>query len=178
MSVTWVALLRGINVGRAKRITMADLRAMLESIGHGDVRTHGQSGNAIFTSEQRTAGPLEHEISARIKSDFGMDVVVIVRTAREFKTVVDANPFVAPGADTSLLHVAFLSAQPAAARMAGVDRDAFMPDEFAFGERAIYVRLPNGVMGTTLPDWERTLGVRVTQRNWNTTLKLRDLAGS
>jgi uncharacterized protein (DUF1697 family) len=50
MSTTWVALVRGINVGRAKRIAMPDLRATLASLGYADVRTHGQSGNAIFTS--------------------------------------------------------------------------------------------------------------------------------
>jgi len=73
------------------------------------------------------------------------------------------------------LHAAFLSAEPAAAKSAGIDHAAFLPDEFAFGKRVVYVRLPNGVMGSTLPDWDKVLGVRATQRNWNTTTKLREL---
>ncbi len=175
MSTTWVALLRGINVGRAKRVTMADLRAVLESLGYADVRTHGQSGNAILVSDQRKPESLEQEISMRIRADLGMDVSVLLRTATEFARVVEANPFVARGVASSELHVAFLSAEPEKQRVAAVDHRAFLPDEFAFGKRVIYVRLPKGVMGSTLPDWERTLGVRATQRNWNTTTKIRDL---
>ena len=177
VSQTWVALIRGINVGRAKRISMLDLRTLLESLGYAKVRTHGQSGNAIFSSGRRTAAAIEDEISTRISITFHMDASVLVRTASEFMAAIDANPFVARGVAPAELHVAFLNAEPAAAKRAGVDRNAFQPDEFAFGKRVIYVRLPNGVMGSTLPDWERALGVRVTQRNWNTSTKLRDLLG-
>lgn len=175
MTVTWVALLRGINVGRNKRIAMADLRAMLVALGNGDVRTLGQSGNLVFSSAQRKAEPLEQEISKGIRATFGMDVAVLLRTAGEFAAAVDANPFVASGVDAAELHAAFLSADPAAATLAGIDHAAFLPDEFAFGKRVVYVRLPNGVMGATLPDWDKALGVRATQRNWNTTTKLREL---
>jgi uncharacterized protein (DUF1697 family) len=175
MTTTWVALLRGINVGRNKRIAMADLRAMLESLGNADVRTLGQSGNLIFSSAQRHAEPLEQEISAGIRANFGMDVAVLLRTAAEFAAAVDANPLVSRGVDAAALHAAFLSAEPAAATVRALDHAAFLPDEFAFGKRVIYLRLPNGVMGTTLPDWDKVLGVRATQRNWNTTTKLRDL---
>ena len=177
MSVTWVALLRGINVGRAKRISMQDLRTMLESMGYADVRTLGQSGNAIFATSQRKPEPLEREISAHIRSEFGMEVVVLLRTPAELGKVVDANPFVASGAPSSELHAAFLSEAPPAATAAAFDHDAFLPDEFAFGDRVIYVRLPNGITNSILPNWDRALGVRVTQRNWNTTTRLRDVAG-
>jgi uncharacterized protein (DUF1697 family) len=175
VSVTWVALLRGINVGRAKRITMADLRTMLDSLGYTDVRTLGQSGNAIFVSGERRPESLEEAISTRIRGAVGMEVSVLIRTAREFASVVDANPFVTRGIPSSELHVAFLSAEPPRARVAGIDRAASLPDEFALGKRVIYERLSNGVIGSTLPDWERVLGVRATRRNWNTTTKLRDL---
>jgi uncharacterized protein (DUF1697 family) len=175
MSTTWVALLRGVNVGRAKRIAMVDLRGMLESLGYSDVITQGQSGNAIFSSGQGKAGPMEEEISARIKSTFGMNVVVMLRTADELAAVVDANPFVARNLPASDLHAVFLSADPPAATSAALDHSTFLPDEFVFGKRVIYVRLPNGVMGSTLPDWDKALGVRATQRNWNTTTKLREL---
>ena len=176
MNVTWVALIRGINVGRAKRIAMADLRAVLEALGCADVRTQGQSGNAIFSSRHAKGEPIEAEIAMAIKREFGMDVAVLARTATELDAVVAANPFVARGVPARELHVAFLSASPAAAKSRSVDHDAYAPDEFAFGKRVVYVRLPNGVMGSKLPDWERALGVRVTMRNWNTTTKLNDLA--
>jgi uncharacterized protein (DUF1697 family) len=175
MSVTWVALLRGINVGRGKRIAMADLRGMLDGLGYAEVRTHGQSGNVAFSFRQSRADSLERQISANIRSDFGMDAVVLVRTAAEFAAAVDANPFAAHGVASNELHVAFLSAAPSPATAATIDREAYLPDEFAFGKRVVYLRLPHGIMGSTLPDWDRVLGVRATQRNWNTTTRLRDL---
>lgn len=177
MSTTWIALLRGINVGRNKRIAMADLRTMLESLGYTDVRTHLQSGNALFAAETKKAETLEHEISAGIKATFGMEVATMLRSASEFVKAVDANPFVTRGVDTVQLHATFLSAGPPAAKIAAVDCAACAPDEFAVGDRVIYMRLTNGVMGSRLPDWDRVLGVRATTRNWNTTIRLREMAG-
>ncbi len=174
MSTTRVALLRGINVGKAKRIAMADLRAMMESRGYAGVRTLGQSGNVLFTATHPDAA-LEQEITASIKTTFGMQVAVLVRTGAAFSAAVNRNPFVARGVPATELHVCFLSATPTAAMIKAIDPDDCAPDEFVFGDRLIYIRLPNGVMGSTLPDWDRVLGVRATQRNWNTTTKLRDL---
>lgn len=156
---------------------MADLRKMLTSLGYSDVRTHLQSGNAIFSAGQRKAESLEKEISAHIKSDFRMDVVVVAFTAAELAAVVAGNPFAARGVKANELHVAFLSAPPVAAKIAAVDRDACAPDEFAVGKRVIYLRLANGVMGSRLPDWDKASGVRATTRNWNTTVRLREIAG-
>jgi uncharacterized protein (DUF1697 family) len=175
MSVTYVALLRGINVGRAKRIAMADLRSMLETLGYTDVKTVGQSGNVVLSAGNGKPEAMEEKIATGIKSSFGMVVAVMLRTATELAAVVDENPFVKRGIPTGDLHVAFLSTNPSAAHLKALDAAAFAPDEFAFGKRAVYVRLPNGVMGSTLPDWDKVLGVRATQRNWNTTTKLRDL---
>jgi uncharacterized protein (DUF1697 family) len=174
---TWVALLRGINVGRNKRISMADLRAMMLSLGYTDVRTHLQSGNAIFAAAERKPAVLEQELSAAIKRDAGMDVAVLIRKAADFGAVVDANPFVSRGVNTAELHATFLASDPPAAKLAAVDSAAYAPDEFAIGHRVIYLRLPNGVMGMRLPDWGKVLGQVTTTRNWNTTTRLRDLLG-
>lgn len=173
----WVALLRGINVGRNKRVTMADLRALLESLGYDEVRTHGQSGNAVFATERGRAPELEGQIAARIEADLGMEVKVLVRAAGELAAVVDQNPFVARRIGAKELHVAFCSAAPSAGALATVDPEACAPDEFALGPGVIYVRLPNGVTGSRLPDWERVLGVDVTARNWNTVTRLHELTG-
>jgi uncharacterized protein (DUF1697 family) len=176
VTTTWVALLRGINVGRNKRIAMRDLRDVLQTLGYADVRTHLQSGNAIFSIPRRKPDAIEQEVSSRIKQAFGMEVAVMVRSAAELAGVVEANPFVARGANASELHATFLSAPPSPAKIATVDAAAGAPDEFAIGTRVIYVRLPNGVIGSRLPNWERVFGVRATTRNWNTTVRLRDLA--
>ncbi len=172
--MTWVALLRGINVGRHKRVGMGDLRALLESLGFHDVRTYLQSGNATFTASQGDAAELERRMAAAMATALGLDVKVLVRTAAQLAAVVDANPF--PGADPKELHVAFLSAPAPPDTVAGLEPADFAPDQFELGDAVIYLRLPNGLMGSRLPDWERVLGVAVTQRNWNTVTRLRELA--
>lgn len=175
-ATTWVALLRGINLGRHKRVAMADLRALLESLGYGDVRTLLQSGNAVFTSDRRDAAKLERQISERIEADLGVDVTTLVRSADDLAAVVDANPFPAQGVEPKELHVVFLSAAPPADAVAELDHDRFAPDQVEFGDRVIYVRLPDGVMGSRLPDWGPLFDLSVTMRNWNTVMRLRDLA--
>lgn len=177
MSATWVALLRGINVGRNQRVAMADLRALLERHGFDEVRTHLQSGNAVFTGAKGGARELEAKIAAAIADDLDLDVKVVVRRAGELAAVVDANPFVAEGVDPKELHVVFLSSAPSKAKLAGVDRDEVAPDRFAPGDRVLYLHLPDGVMASRLPNWERLLGLTVTVRNWRTTTRLREIAG-
>jgi uncharacterized protein (DUF1697 family) len=173
---TWVALLRGINVGRAKRIAMADLRALLEGLGYENVRTALNSGNAVFTDSSRSGALLERDIGTRIARDLDMDVRVLVRSGREVATVLDNNPFVPRHAKPKEMGVTFLSAAPARGKLAALDPAGFGPDEFEFAKREIYTRQPNGVMGTRLPDWEKVLGVGATARNWNTVIRLAELA--
>lgn len=172
---TWVALLRGINLGRHKRVAMADLRSLLESLGYDNVRTHLQSGNAIFTAERGQAEELERHIASRIEADLGLDVKVMVRSADELAAIFDGNPFVAQGVDSKELHVVFLSANPPAKNVAAIDADAYAPDEVELADRTIYLRLPNGLQGSRVPDLQNVLGVSATMRNWNTVSRLREL---
>ncbi len=173
---TWIALLRGINVGGHKRVAMSDLRGLLESLGYHDVRTHLQSGNALFVASGVKATKLEHDITSAIDSRLGLDVVVLVRSAQELRRVVAANPYLGRGIEQRQLHATFLSKQPAAAEVASLDREAFRPDDYVFGDRVIYARMPNGTAGSKLPDWERVLDVRASTRNWNTVSRLLALA--
>jgi uncharacterized protein (DUF1697 family) len=173
---TWIVLLRGINVGRAKRVAMADLRELLKSLAFANVRTVLQSGNALFTTASRgSAAAIEKAVTTAIDEQLGLDVKVVARTAPEFDAVVAANPFVPKGVDAKELHVAFLGTAPPAAKVHGIDATEFAPDGFVFGDRVIYLHRPNGVQGSTLPDWSRLLGVTVTERNWNTVHRLHEL---
>jgi uncharacterized protein (DUF1697 family) len=172
----WVALLRGINVGGNKKVAMADLRGLLEGLGYKEVTTVLQSGNAVFTATG-AASKLETQIGARITADLGLDVKVLVRSAKELAAVVDANPWPARGADPKELHFAFLSAAAPATKIAAITADDFLPDEFEVGDRVLYLRLPAGMGKTRFPNWDRLLGVDVTARNWNTVNRLKTLAG-
>ncbi|MGH9119213.1 MAG: DUF1697 domain-containing protein [Acidimicrobiales bacterium] len=173
---TWVALLRGINLGRARRVAMADLRALLEGLGYGEVRTLLQSGNAVFTGTG-PAGKLETSIEREIEKELGLRVTVMVRSAAQLRKIVAANPFAGQTTDPKQLHVVFLSAPPSAASLDALDPDEYAPDEYAVGDRVIYLRLPNGVAGSRFP-WDRSLNVDTTMRNWNTTTKLAELAAA
>jgi len=169
----WVALLRGINVGSAKRISMADLRAAIESIGGEDVRTILQSGNAVFSAPATNAGRVAAAVEEAVLSRCGVQSKTLVRSAKDFAAVMDANPFCgAAGRDVSKLAVTFLAAKPTAKQITGIDPSVLAPDEFAFGDCVIYTVQPNGVMGTRLPDWGKVLGMTVTARNWNTVCKI------
>lgn len=173
---TWVALVRGINVGSHKRVAMSDLRDLLELLGYEDVRTHLQSGNAVFHSSRGSAGRLEAQIASKLDTELGLGVKVLVRSSDDLVALVDSNPFIARRVDPKELQVAFLSKAPPATKLAVLDLDACAPDEFEVGRRALYLRLPNGFQGARLPDLEKVLGVDATVRSWNTVTRLRDLA--
>ncbi len=175
----YVALLRGINVGGNKRIAMAQLRKLLVTLGLPDVRTHLQSGNALFTSEL-AEDELAREIEQGIAREFDMDVRVLVRSRDELREVVEADPFRETATDPSRYLVAFLSAAPAAEVVAGIDPTAYAPDRFVFGRREIYLWYPNGMLASELPKAlsDKRLGVTSTTRNWRTVTKLLELIGS
>jgi uncharacterized protein (DUF1697 family) len=172
----YVALLRGINVGGKAKLPMADLRALLETLGHADVVTYIQSGNVVLTSPAKEA-KVAGDIAAGIKKEFGLQVPVIVRTRAQLAKVVAGNPYLKSGADPSKLHVTFLAAKPTAAAIAKLDPDRCPPDEFVVRGREIFMLLPNGMGRTklTIDYFEKRLGTQGTARNWNTVNKLLDL---
>lgn len=91
VAAQYVALLRGINVGGNRKVPMADLRAVLTGLGYGDVRTYIQSGNAVFTTAERRSG-LEEAIEAALEAYFGFPILVVVRSERQLRAVIDRAP--------------------------------------------------------------------------------------
>jgi len=172
----YVALLRGINVGRAKRIGMADLRELLAGLGYTDVATLLQSGNAVFTATGRSNGSIEQAIERAIAGRYGFDVRVLVRTREEFAAAVEANPLPVP--DGSRFLVSFLDRDPHAARVRDLAPAGFEPERFAFGSKVLYLWCANGITGSALlaAVSDQRLGVVATARNWNTITKLLALA--
>jgi len=168
----FVALLRGVNVGGRNRLDMAQLRALVASLGASDVTTYIQSGNVVFTGDPEVAAQLRD----RIVEQFGLDLVVVLRTAEELAAVVANNPF--PRADPATLHVGFMSAPPSEQRLATLDTERFLPATFSLRGRELYLHLPAGMGQTTLPAYlERMLKTPTTARNWRTLLALTALAG-
>ncbi|MQA28176.1 MAG: DUF1697 domain-containing protein [Micromonosporaceae bacterium] len=168
------ALLRGINVGRHKRIAMADLRALFDEIGLADVRTHLQSGNAVFSSAEATPKALETRIEDAIAGQFGMSVRCLVRSQDEIHAVIEANPLRETATDGSKFMALFLSEAPDPALVAAYDPVAFAPDQVRLGDRVVYQWCPDGLMAAPPVGGfvERHWKVAVTARNWNTVTKL------
>lgn len=174
-----IALLRGINVGGNKMIGMADLKTMLLALGYRRPRTLLQSGNVVFEAGARAPAKIEAELEAGVRKRFGIDVDVIVRTAAEWQKVIVSNPFPDEAArDPSRLVVLSMKEPIAAARVNMLQAAISGRETMRGGGRHAYIVYPDGMGRSklTLTAIEKALGVRGTARNWNTVLKLKDLA--
>jgi uncharacterized protein (DUF1697 family) len=169
---TYVALLRGINVGGHSRIAMADLRALLAGLGYRDVRTHLQSGNVVFRAPMAGTEELQEAIEARLAAELDLSVPVLVRTGEEFLDVVAGNPLATD--DPRRLLVLFLSAPIDPARLTGIDPARYAPERFVVGRSEIYVYCADGIIESQLLKvfTDARLGAAVTARNWNTVVRL------
>ncbi|MFJ8906587.1 DUF1697 domain-containing protein [Streptomyces sp. NPDC102359] len=176
MAKRYAALLRGINVGGGRKVPMAELRALLESLGHEDVRTHLQSGQAAFTADHGDEESLAAGMSGALARRFGFDVDVIVRDHTYLEGIVEACPFPAADLQPRQLHVTYFSVPVTEERFAEIDRGAYLPEEFRLGDRALYLYVPDGLGRSKLAEFlsrpRINKGVVATSRNWNTVVKL------
>ena len=158
---------------------MADLRSLLTGLGHGGVRTHLQSGQAVFSAGHGDEESLAAELADAIEKHFGFSVDVIVRDHAYLEAVVAACPFPAAELEAKQLHVTYFSAPVDAARFAEIDREAYLPEEFRLGERELYLYAPDGLGRSKLAEHlakpRINKGVIATTRNWNTVVKLVEL---
>lgn len=179
----YLALFTGINVGRAKRIAMADLRRVLGEFGYHEVATHLQSGNAVFTAEA-DAGTVAAAVHHLVQAELGVDAEVVVRTARQLTAAIAADPFADVADDPAKHLLGFFSAVPDAARLANfrTSLESQQLDPEVAGLQRIaddhcYLWCPQGVLKSPFGtiDWTRKLGVAVTMRNWKTALRLAEM---
>lgn len=184
-SLVHIAFLRGVNVGGHNRLPMAELRILLSGLGYKNVRTHLQSGNALFdtaAAEQKNNEQIGQDIQDQIEAALGLSVSVLVRTQAEIADVVAGNPFNAEArSDGSKLLVLFLpSMVDQTNAWKGLDEEQYLPERFKVGRREIYLWCPNGVAAAKLGSgfWEKRLGLSGTARNWNTVSKLLEMANS
>ena len=173
----FVALLRGINVGKHRRVAMADLRAALAEADHADVTTHLQSGNVILATRERRPDALERSIEEALRTGLDLDIDVIVRRASDLTKVAKNNPFLGRGTDPATLHVGFLKKKPAAAAARALTGTDFGDDELVLRGTELYLRYPSGYGRSKMTGaiFERVLHTPVTVRNWKVVTKLAEL---
>jgi uncharacterized protein (DUF1697 family) len=171
---SWVALLRGINVGSHNRVPMAGLRAVCEELGHEDVVTVIASGNVVFRSGSRKRAELERELERAVAREFGVKPAVMLRSCAEIGKLAAAHPF---GKDASQSYVTFLAAKPTAAAVKELEAADIAPDRVKVVGTEVFLLHPNGLAGSNLSSAqvEKTLGVKGTNRNWRTVAKLAEL---
>jgi len=171
-----VALLRGINVGKAKRVAMADLRVLVEGLGFTDVRTLLNSGNVVFTAPARAAQGSAARIEKALVAQLGVEARVTVISAAELDRIVAANPLLDVAKDPSRLMVAVLQDARDRAKIVPLQKQAFGADRLAVGPREAYLWCKEGILASKLAEAVgKALGTGVTSRNWATVLKIQAL---
>lgn len=177
MPTRQIALLRGINVGRAKRVAMADLRALVEGLGYGDVRTLLNSGNVVFTASGAKAKGAAGRIEKAIAAKLGVVSRVCVLDAAELAAAMATNPLGKLAHDPARMLVAVTGAAADHAKFAALAKQAWTPEALVVGKRVAYLWCADGIIASKLLQaMSRALGDGVTTRNWTTMTKLLALA--
>lgn len=176
---TYIALLRGINVAGHKPVKMAALAASCEALGFERVRTYLQSGNVIFAAPASAPARLGARIGERLSRDLGQEMAVLVKPGRDWKAVLDHNPFLTePATDPAQLHVTFPFEPPPQSALVKLAVLKTGRDRLALAHGVIYLHCPEGYGRSKVSNaiLERALGVAATTRNWRTVNELYKLA--
>jgi uncharacterized protein (DUF1697 family) len=176
-AVSHIALLRGINLGAARRIAMPKLCVVLANAGYRNIRTLDQSGNVILDAESNPSA-LERELAELLARAFGLVVPVVVRTRDELARVIERNPLRGVAGDPKLYQVSFLQTEPPPHTLRELETAAVAPEQVIVIGREIYAWHPRGIARSSLAKLitDKRLGVQVTARNWRTLTKLLALA--
>lgn len=180
--VTYIALLRGINVGGKNIIKMAELKRVFESIGLIEVQTYIQSGNVLFKSDDDEVS-LRKVIESGIKSAFGLELTVVLRTIAELERVICNCPFSEGevveadlASETESLYVAFLTQAPLQEKIEKLNSYKSENDEYKVVGREVFLLFNNSIRNSKLASNLHRLDVSATVRNWKTVNKLLSLA--
>lgn len=166
---TWIALLRGINVGGRNKVPMATLAATLHSAGCRSVRTYIQSGNVVFTSSSKSKTNLARRLADATEAQFGFRPDILLLSVADFRSAVEKNPFTDAVREPKTLHFFFLDSKPESPDTNGIAELAIPSERFQLIDKVFYVHAPDGFGRSKLAAGvERKLGVPTTARNYTT----------
>jgi uncharacterized protein (DUF1697 family) len=178
---TFIALLKGINVGGKNIIKMSDLKKAFESLGYTDVQTYIQSGNIIFKSNDNE-DTLNSAITQMIEEAFGLSIAVILRDAKEMEQIINNCPFTDEEikeaeslAKVECLYVAFLPMKPLQKKVEQLNAYCTESDRFAVVGRDVYLLFHHSIRDSKLANNLKKLDLPSTVRNWNTVNKLAEM---
>ena len=157
---------------------MKELVVLLEDIGARNIKTYIQSGNAVFQSTEKNCPQLSRRLTAEIEKRHGFDPYVLILGLDALEKAMAGNPFPEAEADPGSLHLGFLASTPKNPDLEKLDSLRMENERFHLSENVFYLYAPEGVGRSRLAaSTEKLLGVPMTDRNWRTVCKLRELAG-
>ncbi len=181
-STTYIAVLRGINIGGHLVIKMEQLRVIFTALHCTHIQTYIQSGNVVFKHETTDVKHLENSVSNAILTAIGFEVPVLILSLCEWKNAVKNNPYLSNVAiDPIHLHFTFLAQEPDASLLELLSsKTKTGADKFTLIDKTIYLHCPNGYGNTKLNNtfFEKKLNVSATTRNLKTVLKLQELGNN
>lgn len=182
--ITYIALLRGINVGGKNKIKMSELKRVFEMIGLNNVQTYIQSGNVIFKSNE-TEKPLRKKIEHEIEDSFGFSVTVVLRTATEFDQIIKNYPFTEeevrksePSSQAESQYIALLTKVPLQENIVQLEAYKGEKDDCRIIGREVFLLFHHSIRNSKLANNLHKLNVPTTVRNWKTIFRLDELAKS
>lgn len=177
--ITYISILRGINVSGQRIIKMDALKRLYESLGFENVHSYIQSGNVVFSSKETDPKELEDLISSEIQKTFGFEVPVLVLNLKTLEAIMENNPYAREGEkDVAHVHVTFLADIPADFDLENILEKKQAGEDIAITANAVFLYCPNGYGKTKLHNsfLENKLKVKATTRNWKTTKELLKMA--
>src|SRR5436190_7440489 len=173
MPTRYVALFRGINIGRAKRIAMGDLRRLIEGLGFGNVATLLNSGNVVFDAPDERPADIASRIRSSVAKKLGVDAFVVVKTAKDVAAVIAGNQLGKHTGDPSRLLVAVTTDAASLAKLAPLVKTQWKDESVHVGKHAAYVWCPNGSLESKVAvALLKGLEEKGTTRNWATIEKI------
>lgn len=174
---TYIALLRGINVGGNNKLPMRALADLLEAMGVQKVKTYIQSGNVVFQSERTDRAALAQEITAAIAQAHGFAPQVFLLDVQALEAAMAANPFPEGIDNPKSLHLFFLDGTPQKLNLAALAAVKAPNERFALIDQVFYLHTPDGIGRSKLAErvskgWD----VAITARNWRTVSTVLDMA--
>lgn len=174
---TYIALLRGINVGGNNKLPMKALTALLEAMGMQKVKTYIQSGNVVFQSERTDSAALAKEITAAIAQAHGFAPQVFLLDIQTLAAAMAANPFPEGTDEPKSLHLFFLEGIPQKPNLAALEAVKAPNERFALIDQVFYLHAPDGIGRSKLAESiGKGVGVSITARNWRTVSTIFEMA--
>jgi uncharacterized protein (DUF1697 family) len=175
----FVALLRGINVGKAKRIPMADLRTLLAGLGYTNVATLLNSGNAVFHATGGASAKHARDITAAIAAKLKIEVPVVVKSVKELSAIIAGNPIDAEAGEYPRLLIAFVQDARLPPDIRAIESLVSPPERFAVGKSVAYLFCAKGILESkAAAALLGKAGRMATSRNLATILKLEVLVNA